>query len=73
RALNGKEGINIHANAPERGVFSAVISYSENAKQFLKGTGTFLLEGLTSVAEEYPECCDLTVIKKDFPKTSGKG
>ncbi|MDR2658397.1 MAG: ribosomal-processing cysteine protease Prp [Spirochaetaceae bacterium] len=63
RALSCTEGIKIQAEAPERGVFSAVINYTENAKQFLQGAGTFLLEGLKSIEEEYPACCKLTIKK----------
>jgi uncharacterized protein YsxB (DUF464 family) len=64
RALQDKEGVNIQADAPERGVFSVAINYSDHARQFLRGTGTFLLEGLNSIAEEYPEFCNLTIVKK---------
>jgi uncharacterized protein YsxB (DUF464 family) len=69
RALRGKEGINISMDAPGRGNFSAAISYSAGAKQFLRGAGSFLLEGLRSVAEEYPEHCNLTIVKIKRPKT----
>ncbi|MDR1147542.1 MAG: ribosomal-processing cysteine protease Prp [Spirochaetaceae bacterium] len=69
RALRGKEGINISMDTLERGTFSAAISYSDNAKQFLRGAGSFLLEGLRSVAEEYPEHCNLTIVKIKRPKT----
>jgi uncharacterized protein YsxB (DUF464 family) len=69
RALRGKEGINIRMDAPDRGAFSAAISYSDNAKQFLRGAGSFLLEGLMSVAEEYPSYCSLTIVKRTQPKT----
>jgi uncharacterized protein YsxB (DUF464 family) len=68
RALHDKEGINIRVDAPERGIFSAVISYSDGAEQFLRGAGSFLLEGLRSVAEEYPEHCHLTIVKRKYPK-----
>ncbi|MDR0383275.1 MAG: ribosomal-processing cysteine protease Prp [Spirochaetaceae bacterium] len=64
RALFGRDGITVRSDAPERGIISVEIGYSENRRNFLEGTGAFLLEGLASVAEEYPEYCKLTVARK---------
>jgi uncharacterized protein YsxB (DUF464 family) len=64
RALHGKEGISIHADAPERGIFQAEVSYSGEGRLFLEGVGAFLLEGLSSVAEEYPQYCNLTILRR---------
>ncbi|MDR1256594.1 MAG: ribosomal-processing cysteine protease Prp [Spirochaetaceae bacterium] len=64
RALHGKDGVTVRSDAPERGRFSVEICYTNGAREFLEGAGAFLLEGLASVAEEYPEHCKLTVTRK---------
>lgn len=64
RALRGIRGVCVIADAPERGIFHVKLSYSGEAKSFLEGVSAFLLAGLASVAEEYPECCNLTVVRK---------
>ncbi|MDR2803697.1 MAG: ribosomal-processing cysteine protease Prp [Treponema sp.] len=64
RALHGKEGIIVHADAPERGIFQAEISYSGENELFLEGVGAFFLEGLGSVAEENPKYCNLTIVRR---------
>jgi uncharacterized protein YsxB (DUF464 family) len=63
RALHGRKGLRVRADAPERGRFSLEVSYEEGAGPFLEGAGTVLLEGLSSVAEEYPEFCKLTITR----------
>jgi uncharacterized protein YsxB (DUF464 family) len=63
RLLSGREGITVQAEAPERGVVNMEINYIAGAKDFLSGAGAFLLEGLQSVAREYPEYCVMSVTK----------
>jgi uncharacterized protein YsxB (DUF464 family) len=63
-ALQGKEGVRVRADAHERGQFSLDVGYEDAARLFLEGAGAVLLEGLGSVAEEYPECCKLTIKRK---------
>jgi uncharacterized protein YsxB (DUF464 family) len=61
RALSGREGISIRCDAPEPGFLSVEADYTAKGKDFLFAAGVFLSEGLASVAEEYPQCCKLTV------------
>jgi uncharacterized protein YsxB (DUF464 family) len=61
--LSQREGITVRGEAPERGVISMEIDYAGNGKEFLSGAGAFLLEGLQSVAGEYPDYCDMHVTK----------
>jgi uncharacterized protein YsxB (DUF464 family) len=64
RALRSRKDVSVRADAPGRGLFHLELGYSGEARLFLEGAGTFLLEGLSAVAEEYPECCNLTVVRK---------
>jgi uncharacterized protein YsxB (DUF464 family) len=64
RALEGREGVRVSADAPERGEFHIELSYSIEAMSFLEGAGAVLLEGLSSVAEEYPEFCNLKITRR---------
>ncbi|MDR3122416.1 MAG: ribosomal-processing cysteine protease Prp [Treponema sp.] len=61
--LSRREGIMVRGEAPERGVISMEIDYAGNGKEFLSGAGAFLLEGLQSVAGEYPDYCVMSVTK----------
>jgi uncharacterized protein YsxB (DUF464 family) len=64
RALHGRDGVTVRSDAPEPGSFSVEIGYTDGVREFLDGAGSFLLEGLASVAEEYPDHCKLIVITK---------
>jgi uncharacterized protein YsxB (DUF464 family) len=61
--LSRREGITVRGEAPERGSISMEIDYAGNGREFLSGAGAFLLEGLQSVAEEYPDYCVMNVTK----------
>jgi uncharacterized protein YsxB (DUF464 family) len=61
--LSRREGITVRGEAPERGSISMEIDYAGNGKEFLSGVGAFLLEGLQSVAGEYPDYCVMNVTK----------
>jgi len=61
RALSGREGITIRCDAPEPGFLFLEADYAEKGREFLFAAGVFLLEGLASVAEEYPEHCSLSI------------
>lgn len=63
-ALQGREGVRINVDAPERGRLRVELSYDGGARYFLEGAGAVLLEGLGSVAEEYPEFCNLTITRR---------
>jgi uncharacterized protein YsxB (DUF464 family) len=61
--LSRREGITVQGEAPERGVIRMEIDYAGNGKDFLSGVGAFLLEGLESVAGEYPDYCVMHITK----------
>ena len=63
-ALRSREGVCVRADAPERGIFRVELGYSDEARAFLEGAGAVLLAGLSSVAEEYPEFCNLTITRR---------
>ncbi|MDR3276191.1 MAG: ribosomal-processing cysteine protease Prp [Treponema sp.] len=59
--LSSREGIMLRGGAPERGIFWMETDYSGAGREFLAGAGAFLMEGLKSVAELYPEHCRLNI------------
>jgi uncharacterized protein YsxB (DUF464 family) len=63
RVLSRREGITVRGEAPERGIIKMEIDYAGEGKEFLSATGSFLLEGLRSVAGEYPEYCVMRITK----------
>ena len=63
--LSGREGITVMEKAPQRGVFILETeAHSQAGKDFLAAAGAFLVEGLRSVAEEYPENCNMTITEE---------
>ena len=63
-ALQGRDGVRVRVDAPERGKLSVELNYDGGARDFLEGAGAVLLEGLGSVAGEYPEFCNLTITRR---------
>jgi uncharacterized protein YsxB (DUF464 family) len=63
RTLSDREGILLRGGASKRGVFKLEIDYDDRAQAFLDATGAFLLDGLGSVSEMYPEFCKMTIRK----------
>jgi len=61
--LSGKEGITVHGGAPKKGTMWLEADYNAESKEFLFAAGVFLIEGLRSVAQEYPKNCKLTISK----------
>ena len=61
RTLSEREGITIRCDAPEPGFLFLEADYAEEGRNFLFAAGVFLLEGLMSLAEEYPENCILSI------------
>jgi uncharacterized protein YsxB (DUF464 family) len=59
--LSDREGIRLQGAAPERGLVWMEVDYDTECRDFLAAVGTFLLEGLRSVAEAYPDCCCITI------------
>jgi hypothetical protein len=65
RTLVGRGGIVSRAEAPQRGEFlleaRPADGASEEDRLFLKAAGVFLIEGIQSVADEFPAFCKLQV------------
>jgi uncharacterized protein YsxB (DUF464 family) len=57
--LSRRKGITVRGDAPERGIISMEIDYTGEGREFLSAAGAFLLEGLKSVAGEYPDYCTM--------------
>jgi hypothetical protein len=59
--LSDREGITVRYEAPEPGLFFLEAEYKAEGRDFLFASGVFLIEGLASIAEEYPSNCRLTI------------
>ncbi len=59
RVLSKMEGVTVRGGAPERGAFRIETGCDERGASGLSAVGTFLLEGLQSVAGEYPNHCSV--------------
>ena len=60
-SLFEREGITLRCDAPKKGFHNLEVDYTAEGKDFLFAVGVFLIEGLASVAEEYPQNCKLTL------------
>ncbi|GHT74194.1 hypothetical protein FACS1894124_3720 [Spirochaetia bacterium] len=67
RTLADREGITLKGGALERGVFRMETAASAEARPFLAGAGAFLIEGLRSVAKQYPEYCNMHIYTDERP------
>jgi len=59
--LSGRNGISVRYGAPEPGNFWLEIDYNADGKDFLFAAGAFLIEGLRSVAQEFPMNCRMNI------------
>jgi hypothetical protein len=59
--LSGREGITVRFGAPERGQLWLEADYKAEGRDFLFAAGVFLIEGLKSVAQEYPKNCGIKI------------
>ena len=59
--LSGREGITLNGEAPEKGQMRLDTGYTAEGKDFLFAVGQFLINGLSSVAQEYPKNCRLNI------------
>jgi len=60
-ALSGRKGITVRGGAPEKGQMWLEADYEAEGREFLFAAGVFLIEGLRSVAQEYPKNCKLNI------------
>jgi uncharacterized protein YsxB (DUF464 family) len=65
RVLSGREGITVRGGAPERGELWLETECAAGGREFLAAAGAFLCEGLRSVSEEFPEFCQLTIVRRN--------
>jgi uncharacterized protein YsxB (DUF464 family) len=61
RTLSGRKGISVRGGAPERGLLWMEADYTEEGREFLAAAGAFLIEGLMSVSEDFPDCCRIDI------------
>jgi uncharacterized protein YsxB (DUF464 family) len=61
RTLSGRRGVEIRGGAPEPGFLWLEADYTAEGKEFLAAAGDFLIEGLTSVAGEFPKNCRINI------------
>jgi uncharacterized protein YsxB (DUF464 family) len=61
RTLSGRNGISLRGAAPERGLLWMEVDYNAESRDFLAAVGVFLVEGLRSVSEAYPDCCCINI------------
>ena len=59
--LSNRNGISVRYGAPEPGNFWLEVDYNADGKNFLFAAGAFLIEGLRSVAQEFPRNCKLNI------------
>jgi len=64
RVLSGRKGISISSGAPEPGRLWLELEYTAEGRELLSAAGDFLITGLRSVAEEFPDNCRLTVSER---------
>ena len=61
KTLSNKKGITLKSETPERGQIWLEAGYNADGKDFLYAVGVFLLEGLSSIAKEFPKNCKLEI------------
>jgi uncharacterized protein YsxB (DUF464 family) len=65
RVLSGRKDVTIRGGIPEQGNFYLKAEYSPGGREFLAAAGAFLIEGLLSVSEEFPDNCKITVERRN--------
>jgi hypothetical protein len=59
--LSNQKGITVCSGAPEKGQLWLEVNYDKEGKDFLVAAGKFLINGLSSVAQEFPQNCKLVI------------
>jgi len=65
RLLSKREGITIRGEIPEEGNFYLETEYTAEGREFLAVAGAFLIEGLLSVSEEFPDYCRVNTERRN--------
>jgi len=63
--LSGRKGITVRGGAPERGQLWLEVDYEAEGRDFLFTAGVFLIEGLKSIAQEFPKNCSMSILTED--------
>jgi len=64
RVLSGRKGIAVRG-IPDKGNFYIETEYTPEGREFLDAAGAFLIEGLNSVSEEFPDYCRVTIERRN--------
>jgi len=59
--LSDRKGITVHGGVPEKGQMWLEVDYEADGKDFLFAVGVFLINGLSSIAKEYPKNCKISI------------
>ena len=62
--LSGRKGITLSGEAPKAGQLWLEVKYEAEEKDFLFAIGVFLINGLSSIANEYPKRCKLNIVTR---------
>ena len=65
RVLSKRKDLIIRGSIPEQGDFRFEMECKSGGKEFLSAAGAFLVEGLASVSEEYPDNCRLIIERRN--------
>jgi len=65
RVLSDRKDIKIRGSIPDEGNFFVETEYSAEGREFLSAAGAFLVEGLLSVSEEFPEYCNVILERRN--------
>ena len=65
RVLSDRRDITIRGSIPGRGDFCMEVEYSPEGREFLAAAGAFLIEGLLSVSEEFPDNCKVVIERRN--------
>ena len=65
RVLTDRKDITIRGNIPGRGDFCMEVEYDPEGREFLAAAGAFLIEGLLSVSEEFPDNCKVVIERRN--------
>jgi uncharacterized protein YsxB (DUF464 family) len=66
KTLAERDGIIVRlpADLPQRGTFGMETDYTGEGRDFLAAAGVFLVNGLVSVSEAYPDYCTMNIHKE---------
>ena len=66
KVLSEKKDITIRGCIPGQGNFQMEADYAVEGREFLAAAGAFLLEGLQSVAGEFPDNCKVSIERRKY-------